>query len=135
MRLKKDSGPEKGERKPAPLSAESAGGGGRYVYLCRDCYSLVTSQLQETKVNSRHVHIFPNPHGLVFEIGCFLDAVCFTLGQPSTEFTWFPGYAWDIAMCISCRRHLGWMYTNKDRRFYGLVLQALLKREIKGADI
>jgi hypothetical protein len=28
--------------------------------------------------------------------------------------TWFPGYAWSIAVCPTCRLHLGWVYTRAD---------------------
>lgn len=29
-------------------------------------------------------------------------------GGASTEFTWFPGYAWTIALCAACKAHVGW---------------------------
>lgn len=125
----REKGADKSQKAPLSLIREQPEHGGRYIYLCRDCYCLITSQAQETAVNAKHVHVFPNPHGLVFEIGCFSDAVCFTLGQPTTEFTWFPGYAWDIAMCISCKKHLGWLYTGRDNGFYGLILQTLVKEK------
>jgi cereblon len=31
-------------------------------------------------------------------------------GPPSTEDTWFPGYAWTIMYCGRCHQHLGWKY-------------------------
>lgn len=32
-------------------------------------------------------------------------------GRPSTQDTWFPGYAWTIMCCSRCFGHLGWKYT------------------------
>lgn len=46
-------------------------------------------------------------------------------GRWSSEFTWFPGYAWRIALCDNCSRHIGWSYKSiesdtKPKRFFGL---------------
>lgn len=43
----------------------------------------------------------------------------------TTEFSWFPGYAWKVACCENCSRHIGWCYKSlnadvKPKRFYGL---------------
>lgn len=102
---------------------------GRYIYLCRDCGARITSQSCETAVNSKHVHVFSNPHGKVFEIGCFSDAAVMVIGPATIEFTWFQGFSWNIVICRSCRRHLGWLYTRGENHFYGLILQALVKQE------
>lgn len=32
-------------------------------------------------------------------------------GAPSTECSWFAGYAWQICSCARCHRHLGWRYS------------------------
>jgi len=50
---------------------------------------------------------------------------------PSTQQSWFPGYAWTIIYCANCRSHIGWKYTavGKDLRpnvFWGLRRPALL---------
>jgi hypothetical protein len=31
-------------------------------------------------------------------------------GAASAEYSWFPGYAWTIALCAACAVHLGWRY-------------------------
>ena len=52
------------------------------------------------------------------------------LGQPSEEYSWFPGYAWVILNCKMCRGHMGWKFiaTKKDlkpQRFYGITRYSL----------
>ncbi|ESO12237.1 hypothetical protein HELRODRAFT_63317 [Helobdella robusta] len=56
-----------------------------------------------------------------------------TVGRPSTESSWFPGYAWTIAQCSSCRKHMGWKFTldKKDpyvnpQKFWGLCRTSLI---------
>jgi hypothetical protein len=72
-------------------------------------------------------HIFSNPHGLLFEIGCFSSAPgCLALGQKTSKFTWFPGYAWQIAVCGGCREHMGWLYAGQGTSFFGLRLDQLV---------
>lgn len=44
----------------------------------------------------------------------------------STEFSWFPGYAWQIANCTVCLAHIGWRFSLPKggnlipKAFYGL---------------
>jgi hypothetical protein len=33
-------------------------------------------------------------------------------GPPSTQDSWFAGFAWSIAHCSHCFSHLGWMYSS-----------------------
>jgi hypothetical protein len=55
-----------------------------------------------------------NPAGLVHDVltvgEVFPNAVALE-GEPSAEFSWFPGYAWTVAVCVRCRKHLGWQFT------------------------
>jgi cereblon len=32
-------------------------------------------------------------------------------GPATTAFTWYPGYAWEVASCRRCRAHAGWSFT------------------------
>ena len=56
-------------------------------------------------------------HGLAF------------VSEPTTEFTWFAGYAWTVVACGRCGAHLGWRYDAVDGahpvRFYGLLVDAV----------
>lgn len=95
--------------------------------LCSRCLHPITSRQEETAVNGRHTHVFANPGGMVFEVGCFRSASgCGHAGLPTLEFTWFDGYAWQVAVCSGCVSHIGWYYTSSDGSFYGLILNRLI---------
>jgi hypothetical protein len=94
--------------------------------LCARCGNTITHQDQRIAVNGAHAHSCTNPHGLTFYIGCFRDAPgCAPLGAATTEFTWFPGYAWRITDCAKCGEHLGWLFTSSGDGFYGLIIDRL----------
>jgi cereblon len=77
-----------------------------------------------------------NPAGLVHDVltvgEVFPNAVALE-GDPSSEFSWFPGFAWTVAVCVRCRQHLGWQFTPEEAtttrtgsgvprsRFFGLT--------------
>lgn len=48
-------------------------------------------------------------------------------GAPTLEFSWFPGYTWQLALCGQCNAHLGWKFVAgpdsnlMPRKFYGLA--------------
>lgn len=51
--------------------------------------------------------------------------------RPSSEFSWFPGYAWQIAVCKECSGHIGWKFTAltkhlKPKSFFGLSCKSLV---------
>jgi hypothetical protein len=81
------------------------------------------------EVEDAHHHTFANPHGMVFEIGCFLSAEgCVTLGPATDAFSWFKGYGWEIAYCRNCQTHLGWWFVSGGAHgFYALILDRLLE--------
>lgn len=109
------------EKKPRP--AEDAPD----AVLCRHCFHLLTYQRERIFLNGRHTHTFANPHGIVFEIACFRRTPGVgTTGLPSDEFTWFQGYAWQIALCGGCLVHVGWRFTSPDASFSGLILDRLM---------
>ncbi|MEZ7198472.1 cereblon family protein [Pseudodesulfovibrio karagichevae] len=108
-----------------PVDAETGG-----VLVCRACRSRITRPDLGMKVNGRHRHVFFNPEGLVFELGCFASARNLSPAGPETdEFTWFPGYRWQVVLCTGCSTQLGWRYVGADSGFFGLILKALLEEE------
>jgi hypothetical protein len=94
------------------------------------CKRAITTSAAAIEVSGAHEHLFTNPHGDTFRIGCFKDASGLKKYGPSTlEFTWFAGYAWQIEMCANCRNQLGWRYRSSGQAFHGLILDSLVERE------
>ena len=96
--------------------------------LCRQCMHVITSPSERIVVEGSHKHTFANPHGIVFEIGCFGAVIgCGYAGAPTDEFTWFKGFSWRVAVCIRCLSHLGWLFTSSGfESFHGLILDKLI---------
>jgi hypothetical protein len=99
--------------------------------LCRDCLHPVTRPDQRIGVDGSHRHTFANPHGIVFDIGCFRTADgCGRVGPRSEEFAWFAGYSWQVGVCAACLVHLGWHFASPGGgEFYGLILDRLIEKD------
>jgi cereblon len=74
--------------------------------------------------------VYVNPHGYLHEVVTVRRAKnVLVSGPPTTEFTWYAGYAWEIAWCARCRNHVGWMFTavagGDPPRFFGLRRDAI----------
>jgi hypothetical protein len=97
------------------------------LILCRDCLHPITRPSDRISIQGRHAHTFANPHGIVFEIGCFRRAPgCGAIGPASSDFTWFAGHRWRVCICAACLTHLGWMFLPAvGDAFYGLILERL----------
>lgn len=98
------------------------------VIRCRHCLHTIARPADEIAVQGAYRHTFANPHGYVYEIGCFRWADgCSNIGPSSTEFSWFAGFAWRIAVCRKCRLHLGWHFdSGTQNSFHGLILERLI---------
>lgn len=95
--------------------------------LCKFCYSIISHTDNLIAVNDSHSHIFANPHGYVFEIGCYKWAPgCLAILKPSAEFSWFSGYHWQLAICKTCSSHLGWYFQSPYSSFFGLLQKDLI---------
>jgi hypothetical protein len=99
--------------------------------ICRQCHHEISASSERQTVNGAHVHSFANPEGIIFEIACFGDAWgCGYVGPASTEFTWFSGYQWRIAVCASCHTHLGWRFDAVGGHcFHGLITSKILSAD------
>jgi len=100
------------------------------VIICKNCQGIVTRPKDAIDINNAFAHIFANPQGQVFEIGCFARAECVKASQTSDEFTWFKGYVWAVGLCRTCRSQLGWIFLparpGGADKFYGLILERLI---------
>jgi hypothetical protein len=94
--------------------------------VCARCSHAITSEATRVSRGGAHIHTRRNPGGWVYQFGCFAEAPgCRALGEPSEEFTWFPGHAWRLAVCGSCGAHLGWRFDGASGSFFGLILERL----------
>jgi hypothetical protein len=95
---------------------------------CSACLQPITTTAARIVVAGDHDHTFTNPEGIRFRIGCFSDATnCAVVGPPSSYWTWFPSYSWQIEICAACRQHLGWLFRGTGDRFHGLILDRLVE--------
>jgi len=99
------------------------------LILCRNCRNRITSADNGIFIDGLHRHVFSNPYGIVFEIGCFGSAEgCLNRGMSTTEFSWFEGFSWRYAICSRCHVHLGWYFQSRGTEsFYGLILNNLVE--------
>ncbi len=94
--------------------------------VCGYCSHHVTDPSKQIAINDSFYHLFANPHGYVFEIGCFSQATgCQPASGATDEFSWFMGYSWKIGVCRNCTNHLGWIFLSDSTQFYGLILEKL----------
>ncbi|MBW2409052.1 MAG: hypothetical protein JRF72_04575 [Deltaproteobacteria bacterium] len=95
---------------------------------CRQCQQAITRPADRIAVDGSHQHTFANPHGIVFEIGCFKTVRgCGFAGELTDEFSWFAGYHWRVSYCSLCLTHLGWMFVSGGGdMFHGLILDRLI---------
>lgn len=90
---------------------------------CAACGARLAPSRARLEVNGAHEHEFMNPSGLRFVIACFGVAPgCMPEGERSTVWTWFPGRAWQVALCKACGTHVGWSFHAEELSpFHGLV--------------
>src|SRR5947207_1607965 len=86
---------------------------------CQSPEQPITSVAARTEVGQAHEHTFANPDGFQFHVGCFARATgCASVGEPSTYWSWFAGYSWQVELCSACREHLGWLFRNEGHAFH-----------------
>jgi hypothetical protein len=103
------------------------------LLVCVACGLGITSASARTTRSGCHHHTFSNPDGFVFHIGCFATAPgCRAASAPSSDFTWFPGFAWQVATCGGCGEHLGWLFRSAEETFCGLILDRLVEQDAPG---
>ena len=110
------------------LEQQKAREGSGHAIRCARCAQPVSTADQRIAQAGAHEHRFDNPAGIRYRIGCFRRAPgCRAVGEATLAWTWFPGHAWSVAVCIKCATHLGWFYGPGDsgEAFYGLILDRL----------
>jgi|HubBroStandDraft_6_1064221.scaffolds.fasta_scaffold584770_2 hypothetical protein len=121
------SAPRKGRRdaRPAaPRGAPSAGDAASEdeAVRCAACGRVLAKKSDRIAVEGSHEHAFVNPVGVEYRIRCFRDAEGTAgAGEESTFFSWFPGYAWRVALCRGCGAHVGWGFRRDAQGFHALI--------------
>jgi hypothetical protein len=93
---------------------------------CAACGHRITDRAYRAERGGAHEHVFVNPAGFSFRIGCFVAAPgCAQVGTTSEAFSWFPGWTWQVVVCGSCRIHVGWIFRCAGEQFHGLIVAAL----------
>lgn len=126
LALKAGEGKPGVKKPPAPELSDDKGRG--RVLGCAFCRRPITTTAAAIEVDGAHAHTFTNPDAISFRIGCFHEARgLMKLGPSSFEWTWFPGYAWQVELCANCREQLGWLYRSTGHTFHGLILDNLVE--------
>ena len=83
------------------------------VLVCRNCGKQLGDQASIFSMSKEGPQgAFVNPSGHLHETLTLFKAKNLRLvGRPSTEYSWFPGYAWTITECQGCWGHIGWKFT------------------------
>lgn len=130
LRTFESSKPRWRKRRPARTADRAPDGAGGRALVCARCGHRVTDEAARTERSGLHEHSQVNPHGYIWCFGCFSRAPgCAPRGAPTTEFTWFSGYAWQLAHCRGCDLHLGWMFAGEGDRFWGLITERIVPED------
>lgn len=75
---------------------------------------------------------YVNPSGHVHEtLTLYTVKGIRTVGASSTEYSWFPGYAWTISVCAHCDHHMGWRFTAVNRKLRPRKFWGISRKSIK----
>lgn len=113
----------------------------RYIHSILKSYSSINCRICRTQVCSKSdvfsmctqgfMNAYVNAYGHIHETLTVYKTKNLTLiGRQSTEYSWFPGYAWTIVQCKRCSSHIGWKFTAtktdlKPDKFWGLTRKAV----------
>ncbi|CAN7998462.1 unnamed protein product [Ixodes hexagonus] len=110
------------------------------VLTCKECGSKMAERGDVFSMSQQGPQgAYVNPHGYIHEMitvrkasGVYLN------GRPSSQYSWFPGYAWTILQCRGCHGHVGWKFSSVQRnlvprKFWGLC-RAAIKPALRSGD-
>ena len=94
---------------------------------CRACGQLVTRRNCNGPDTVDSERTFRNPAGYSFHVKVFGEAEgCRVVGEAVSEASWFPDYAWRLALCRECDTHLGWRFEKSGHSdFWGMIVTRL----------
>lgn len=102
---------------------------------CKRCKTRIASYSDIFAMAKGNVNAnYCNPAGYIHEtltVNKTVEKSVSMVDRPSTDFSWFPGYAWQIAVCSKCSSHIGWKFVAvtknlKPKAFFGLSCKSLV---------
>ncbi|EDW28025.1 GL27201 [Drosophila persimilis] len=100
------------------------------LFYCRYCNSSLAYCSDLFAMSKHGVQTqYCNPGGYIHETNTVYRVISHAIGysgEPSTRFSWFPGYQWHIILCKFCAQHVGWEFKAVEpnlapKVFYGLA--------------
>ncbi|XP_017057621.1 protein cereblon isoform X2 [Drosophila ficusphila] len=100
------------------------------LFFCRYCNSSLAHCADLFAMSKHGVQTqYCNPEGYIHETNTVYRVMTHAIGysgEPSTKFSWFPGYQWHIILCKFCAQHVGWEFKAVEpnlapRVFFGLA--------------
>ncbi|XP_017111228.1 protein cereblon [Drosophila elegans] len=100
------------------------------LFFCRYCNSSLAHCADLFAMSKHGVQTqYCNPEGYIHETNTVYRVMSHAIGysgEPSTKFSWFPGYQWHIILCKFCAQHVGWEFKAVEpnlapRVFFGLA--------------
>ncbi|KAG4079563.1 hypothetical protein HA402_012333 [Bradysia odoriphaga] len=83
-------------------------------FICKHCRSKLANFNTLFAMSKQGVQSsYCNPSGFIHETNTVystLHNAVYVTGRPTEEFSWFPGYSWQITSCSTCHNHLGWKF-------------------------
>ncbi|XP_017969206.1 protein cereblon homolog isoform X3 [Drosophila navojoa] len=84
------------------------------LFYCRYCDSSLAYCSDLFAMSKHGVQTqYCNSAGYIHETNTVYRVIAHAIGysgEPSTEFSWFPGYQWHIIICKFCAQHVGWEF-------------------------
>ncbi|EDW42779.1 protein cereblon homolog [Drosophila sechellia] len=84
------------------------------LFFCRYCNSSLALCSDLFAMSKHGVQTqYCNPEGYIHETNTVYRVISHAIGysgEPSTKFSWFPGYQWHIILCKFCAQHVGWEF-------------------------
>ena len=113
-------------------------------FLCKRCRNKISIYNDIFAVSKGAVNVnYCNPAGYIHEtltVKKTFESAVKLVEKPSIEFSWFPGYSWQIAICSQCYTHVGWKFAAVNNRnltprtFFGLSCKSLLVQSLQDSD-
>ncbi|KAG8323202.1 hypothetical protein J6590_009849 [Homalodisca vitripennis] len=104
----------------------------RQVLCCQYCLNMIGCSADMFSMSTEGPQsTYVNPGGYLHEtITLYKVKNVFSIGPPSTEFSWFPGYGWSCCKCKHCNQHVGWKFTAtksqlKPVKFWGICRRSI----------